>query len=219
MWKNQLGFLIHPKIEINVEPDQLSIAEFGTGTGVWLLDLAKKLHAPVRLDGFDVDVSLVPPPQWLPKNVTIRALGNYTDKLPEHMIQAYDIVRVANIASTVKDNNPGDVVKNVMAMLKPNGYIQWHEPDTAHRHILLSTPNHNHPQTTGATTTAAIPTPTPNPTPHLSTLLRFLSDNEASSSPRGWIDSLPDILTRYGLEAVRAGHRFRMPDAYVEVET
>ncbi|KAL8931777.1 MAG: hypothetical protein Q9211_006737, partial [Gyalolechia sp. 1 TL-2023] len=116
-WKNQLGFLIHPKIEINIIPDHLSIAEIGTGTGVWLLDLAKNLHAPVKLGGFDTDISLAPPPQWLPDNITIEALDDYANKVPEHLIQAYDIVHVANIASTIKDNNPGAVIKNVMAML------------------------------------------------------------------------------------------------------
>ncbi|KAL8992457.1 MAG: hypothetical protein Q9188_007579 [Gyalolechia gomerana] len=117
IWKNQLGFLIHPKIEINVEPDHLSIAEIGTGTGAWLLDLAKKLHAPVQLDGFDIDISLAPPPQWLPDNVTIQGLENYTDRVPQHSIQAYDIVHVTNIAPTIKDNNPAAVIKNIMAML------------------------------------------------------------------------------------------------------
>ncbi|KAI4178256.1 MAG: hypothetical protein L6R41_008467 [Letrouitia leprolyta] len=106
-WKNQLGFFIHPKVEINVEPDQLSIADIGTGTGTWLFDLAKKLHPPVKLHGFDIDTSLAPPPAWLPENVTIQAVENYTDKFPTHLTQAYDIVHVSNIASSIKDNNPG----------------------------------------------------------------------------------------------------------------
>ncbi|KAL8713263.1 MAG: hypothetical protein Q9225_006807 [Loekoesia sp. 1 TL-2023] len=169
------------------------------GSSVWLLDLAKKLQTTVRLDGFDVDISHAPPPQWLPINVTIRAVDSYTSRPPETLIQAYDIVRVANIASSIKDNDPGAVIKNVIAMLKPGGYIQWQEADTAHRRIIKSNPS--------------------LPSPRLEVLLKYVEDQENSLGPRGWIDSLPDILARYGLGVLAVQHRHRMPDAYAKVET
>ncbi|KAL8835225.1 MAG: hypothetical protein Q9170_003421 [Blastenia crenularia] len=161
--------------------------------------MAKKLLPPIKLDGYDIDISHAPPPQWLPPNVTITAVDSYTTKPPDHLLQSYHIVRVANIASSIIDNDPSPVIKNVMQMLRPGGYIQWHEPDTAHRRIVKSD--------------AALPSP------HLMDLLKYVEDREYELGPRGWVDSLPDILTRWGLEVPVGGHRYWLPDKYVKVET
>ncbi|KAL8672663.1 MAG: hypothetical protein Q9224_007564, partial [Gallowayella concinna] len=85
-----------------------------------------------------------------------------------------------------------------MANQEPGGYIQWDEVDTAHRIILQSNP--------------------PTPTPRLRALLNHVHDHEHSLGPRGWIDSLPDILARYGLQVKSGQHRYRLPFAYAKID-
>ncbi|KAL9050695.1 MAG: hypothetical protein Q9206_004986, partial [Seirophora lacunosa] len=119
LWKNQLGFLIHPKTELNADPTALKIAEIGTKNGVWLLDLAKKLPPTTTLEGYGIDASSAPPPQCLPANVSIHKVSSYSTPFPgPHRVQEnYDIIHITNIADSIEDNNPGPVIKNAMAML------------------------------------------------------------------------------------------------------
>ncbi|KAL8644757.1 MAG: hypothetical protein Q9210_007088, partial [Variospora velana] len=119
LWKNQLGFLIHPKTELNVNPTALKIAEIGTETGLWLLDLAKKLPASTTLHGYGIDISSAPPPQSLPANISIHRVPSYTDPFPfpDDLLESYDIILINSLASSIKDNNPGPVIQNAMAML------------------------------------------------------------------------------------------------------
>ena len=57
------------------------------------------------------------------------------------------------------------------------------------------------------------------PATHLEALMRYMEELENNRGPRGWIDSLPDILARYGLEVPAVQHRHQMPDAYAKLET
>ncbi|KAL8848077.1 MAG: hypothetical protein Q9221_006879 [Calogaya cf. arnoldii] len=159
--------------------------------------MAKKLPN-VQIDGFAIDTSIVPPSQSLPPKVTIRRVQSYTTDLAQNGQPAYDIVRISNLAASIEDNDPGSVVKNAMAKLKPGGYIQWDELDTAHYGIVKSNPTHS--------------------ASRLQTLLKFVHENDNTLSPRGWIDSLPDILARYGLQVQAGHHRYRLPFAYAHME-
>ncbi|KAI4246362.1 MAG: hypothetical protein L6R40_002030 [Gallowayella cf. fulva] len=164
---------------------------------LWLLDMARKLPE-VKLDGFAIDTSSAPSPQWLPPNVRLRQVDNFTDDLLKGEQEAYDIVRIANLAGFIVDNNPGPVIQNAMAMLKPGGYIEWDELDSAHHGVVRST------------STA--------PSPRIHELLRCVHDHEHALGPRGWINSLPDILARHGLQVPLGQHRYRLPLAYAKVD-
>ncbi|KAL8801205.1 MAG: hypothetical protein Q9200_007015 [Gallowayella weberi] len=159
--------------------------------------MAKRLPE-ITIDGFAIDLSKVPSPQWLPPNVTIRKVDNYTTDLPKDEQSTYDVVRVANLTTSIEDNNPGPVIKNVLTMLKPGGYIQWDEVDTAHRSIVQSNPS--------------------IPISQMNALLNHVHNHEHSLGPRGWINSLPDILARYGLQVQPGQHRFRLPFAYAKID-
>ncbi|KAL8722559.1 MAG: hypothetical protein Q9181_007460 [Wetmoreana brouardii] len=76
----------------------------------------------------------------------------------------------------------------------------WNEVDTAHRRILKSE--------------SALPSP------KLEALLEHVVEQETNAiGPRGWIDSLFDILIRYGLEVESLQYRFRMPRAYSQAHS
>ncbi|KAL8779280.1 MAG: hypothetical protein Q9213_007012 [Squamulea squamosa] len=159
--------------------------------------MAKKIPE-VPIDGFAIDTSKTPPPQWLPRNVTIRRVESYVVNPVTDPQPAYDVIRISNLAAFIDNNDPGSVIKNAMAMLKPGGYIQWDELDTAHYGIVKPDP-----------TTEA---------PHLHALVNCVHDHDHGRGPRGWINSLPDILARYGLQVQAGAHRYRLPSAYANVE-
>lgn len=71
----------------------------------------------MQLDGYDTDISMAPPPQWLPSSMTIKNVDSYESTVPDNLLGMYDIVHVTNLGAAIKDNNPGNVVKNAMAML------------------------------------------------------------------------------------------------------
>ena len=85
VWKQQLGYLIHPNIR---DDPTLKVADLGTGSGIWLLDLSDQLPDSATLDGFDVDLSQCPPGPWLPRNVSVRELDIF-DELPEDLYGKY----------------------------------------------------------------------------------------------------------------------------------
>ena len=123
LWKLELGFSLHPAIP---EPHPgARIADVATGTGIWLLDVARELPGRL-LDGFDISLIQTPPSAWLPKEITMRAWDMYTD-VPTEMIGIYDIVHLRLLLLAVRNNDPAPIIANAAKMLKPNGFIQWDE--------------------------------------------------------------------------------------------
>ena len=60
MWKAALKFNIHPSIPIPSLDQDAHIADVGTGTAIWLAEVAHELPN-VQLDGFDLDLAQAPP--------------------------------------------------------------------------------------------------------------------------------------------------------------
>ena len=87
LWKQDQGYVLHPSISCAQEPG-LRIADIGTGTGIWLLDLSDSLPSSVQLDGFDVDISQSPPEPWLPNNLSIRKLDIF-ENIPDDLVGQY----------------------------------------------------------------------------------------------------------------------------------
>ncbi|KAJ6151535.1 hypothetical protein N7470_007132 [Penicillium chermesinum] len=108
-----------------------AIADVGTGTSIWLLDVARS--APdATLDGFDIDLSNTPPAQWLPKGLTLHNWSVF-DPAPENLVGKYDVVHLRLLILVVENSDPVPVIRNVARLLKPGGYIQWDDlnyPDT-----------------------------------------------------------------------------------------
>ncbi|KAK0507995.1 hypothetical protein JMJ35_009884 [Cladonia borealis] len=127
LWKQQQGYLIHPAISC-MQEKSLKIADVGTGTGIWLLDLSEQLPSTVQLDGFDIDVSQCPPRAWLPSNVAMRKLDIH-DEIPKELVGVYDIINIRFFLCVVKDRDPTPIIKKSLQMLKPKGWIQWTEQD------------------------------------------------------------------------------------------
>ncbi|PQE03071.1 UMTA methyltransferase family protein [Rutstroemia sp. NJR-2017a BVV2] len=127
LWKDTLKFSICPSVALNLPPKPL-IADIATGTGAWLLDVARDLPN-AQLHGFDNDLDQAPHKSWLPFNVDIK-YWNIFDEIPDEMVGKYDLVHVRLLVLVIDGRfQAQSFVQKVMKMLKPGGYIQWDELD------------------------------------------------------------------------------------------
>ncbi|APA10736.1 hypothetical protein sscle_06g055060 [Sclerotinia sclerotiorum 1980 UF-70] len=135
LWKDTLGFTLHP----NINPDSLGpaprIADIATGTGIWLLETRKMFQSSAQLDGFDIDLGQASHAQWMPSNVTLRKWNMFED-VPSDLIGVYDVIHIRLVMLVIKDNNPLPLIRNLRKMLKPGGYLQWDEVDQMGKQIV-----------------------------------------------------------------------------------
>ncbi|QIW95580.1 hypothetical protein AMS68_001098 [Peltaster fructicola] len=136
IWLDAYGFNLHPTIaKAIVGRANLRVADIGTGTGIWLLDVAKTLPSSAQLDAIDISFSQCPPTAWLPYNVNLRHLDAFSD-VPEHLHSHYDVIHIRHFVCVVKSDDPLPLLQNLCKMLKPGGYLQWDEWDVGRRNLI-----------------------------------------------------------------------------------
>ena len=132
LWKEQMGYVLHPSIP--VDRSDLKIADVATGTGyswktvqchqqglivsssIWLLELSRQHPSTNQLDGFDIDLGQCPLKQWLPSNVTMNTLDIFAP-VPKNLVGKYDIGGIAIVFSLVKNDNPTPLLSNLLMIL------------------------------------------------------------------------------------------------------
>ncbi|KAL9619366.1 MAG: hypothetical protein Q9160_006046 [Pyrenula sp. 1 TL-2023] len=140
LWQDTFRFHLHPSIP-ELAPDA-RIADFATGSGIWLLDLSEKVPPTTQLEGFDISLSQTPSTVWLPPNVRFHSYNLFSDP-PDEFIGRYDVIHIRLIALVIKNNDPSVIIKNLTKMLKPGGHLQWEEYYTEHsslRHAQSPSP-------------------------------------------------------------------------------
>ncbi|KAJ5094349.1 hypothetical protein N7456_010210 [Penicillium angulare] len=131
LWKMHNGYELHPRIPVT---ENLKIAEIGTGTAIWIFDLAKQLPPSVQLHGFDLSENQYPSPELWPENVSLALLDAF-DEPPPSLVGQYDVVHLRMWASNFRRNQVPQLIQRVKAFLKPGGYIQWEDADLMHQNI------------------------------------------------------------------------------------
>lgn len=69
-----------------------------------------------RLDGFDIDTSTRPTPQWLPPTTSIKEVPSYESDVPIYLHGFYEIIYTSNLAASINDSNAGNAVKNIIVI-------------------------------------------------------------------------------------------------------
>ncbi|KAF4290516.1 hypothetical protein CNMCM8686_001079 [Aspergillus fumigatus] len=128
IWKENMGYLLHPSIDVSC-PD-LAIADVGTGTAIWILDLLCQLPN-AKFHGFDISSEQYPAPGFLPPNVSLSKL-DILGEIPEEYREKFDVVHACLLVQVV----------NQGGYLEPGGYLQWEEPndDASKRPIVKADP-------------------------------------------------------------------------------
>ncbi|KXS95961.1 hypothetical protein AC578_8091 [Pseudocercospora eumusae] len=145
LWALSTGFLLHPKIPIT--PNAM-IADVGCGTGIWSLALAKHLQESspnATIEAFDISLAQTLPKQWSPPNVKFQKL-NIFDPVPTHLVGRYDIVHIRLFMLVVENGDPTPLLRQLLKLLKPGGYLQWQEYDPSMDKLMLADPRTSAPK-------------------------------------------------------------------------
>ncbi|KAI0538833.1 hypothetical protein GGR58DRAFT_525698 [Xylaria digitata] len=126
LWKDLLGYLIHP--DIPTRSANLKVADVATGNGIWLHDLANTMPASCGFHGFDISLDQVGPTAWLPSNIHMHTWDIFEEP-PSKFLSFFDIVHVRLLTFVVKAKDPLLILMNLTKLLKPGGYLQWDEAD------------------------------------------------------------------------------------------
>ncbi|KAK3342012.1 hypothetical protein B0T25DRAFT_357112 [Lasiosphaeria hispida] len=109
---------------------EVNIADVGTGTGIWAVDIARGLstqEVKFKVHGFDISDAQFPPAHALPAGVQL-SVADALAPPAEELCGAFDFVHVAQFAGVrALGEDPSPVMDHAMALLKPGGWIQWDE--------------------------------------------------------------------------------------------
>ncbi|KAH2184249.1 hypothetical protein KXW61_001225 [Aspergillus fumigatus] len=182
IWKENMGYLLHPSIDVS-RPD-LAIADVGTGTAIWILDLLRQLPN-AKFHGFDISSEQYPAPGFLPHNVSLSKL-DILGEIPEEYREKFDVVHARLLVQVVNQagSDPVPVIRNMMKLLKPGGYLQWEEPndDASKRPIVKADPA--------------------NSSENAEKLLQRLDARFRAATPASWSVALAETFKEQGLQNV-----------------
>ncbi|KAE8320486.1 hypothetical protein BDV39DRAFT_211622 [Aspergillus sergii] len=108
----------------------VSIADVGTGTGIWMKRLSSWIKSlpeapPCHLHGFDISSDLFP----AEKESFGFTIHDITQPFPREHLGRYDIVHIRLLCLALREPDLAKALKNVVGLLRPNGYLQWEDAD------------------------------------------------------------------------------------------
>lgn len=187
LWVKLFGYVIHPSIPKD-SPD-LRVADVGSGTGIWLLDVRDLTAPSARLEGLDISFDAAPPLETLPSNVKFRH-WDVNEDVPRDLVGVFDIVHVRFLSCVLFSDQVPAAVERLFKMLKPGGYIQWGEPDFESIQIDKTRPE--------------------NETKGLSELLQVFAVQDLRTKPT-WLTSLPAAFSAAGFVQVEVDRKDAPP--------
>lgn len=107
-------------------PENARIADVGTGTGIWMKELAEISPSTYSFNGYDISPDQFLPTESLPSNVTLE-LGDFKKPIPEELRGKFDLVNVRLIIISMGVGVWEPTLQNILTLLKPGGAIQWVE--------------------------------------------------------------------------------------------
>ncbi|KAJ5103673.1 hypothetical protein N7532_004202 [Penicillium argentinense] len=116
VWQVNIGYLLHPKIP---QRDGMRVADVGTGTGIWLRDLAAVLLDDCKLDGFDLSGAMFFNEKPPPPNVKFHQ-HNLLEPFPAELIGQYDVVNVCAMVVALSSDEWKPALCNLISLLRMN---------------------------------------------------------------------------------------------------
>ena len=152
LWYETLHFNLHPLAADHLRQQPTSyqedttnsviprrkIADIACGSGAWVRDMAHR-RPDILLDGFDINLAQCPPEKWLPSNIRLRKWDLFSEP-PTELLGCYDVVHTRLIFTVVRNEDARPIIRNLMRLLKPGGYLQWDEIDVEHSFMMRVEP-------------------------------------------------------------------------------
>ncbi|MCJ1427309.1 hypothetical protein MMC29_005212 [Sticta canariensis] len=189
MIKELCGYLLHPKIQY--DKSNVRVADIGTGTGIWALELANELSSSARIDGFDISPGQFTPQAWCGNNVHLLTHDAFKP-FPTEYLGQYDIVHIRFFCQVANDEDAEPLLKNLITLLKPGGYLMWFEPLFYAGRTVVADPS-----------TSAVAAES----------LVKLMQNPKPTSSYTWVEQLPISFSKNGLH-LESYEKIPIPDRY-----
>ncbi|KAG9605195.1 hypothetical protein KCU77_g158, partial [Aureobasidium melanogenum] len=138
VWKTNIGYLLHPRIQSDLAEGPC-IADVGTGTGVWIVDLASELANDGKgaYEGLDISPSQFP---QSPQNGVVFSTFNLLEPVPVHMQATFDVIHLRLLILGLPRNTWKLACENILSLLKLGGWVQWEEADFARIKVVQNMP-------------------------------------------------------------------------------
>ncbi|KAF2161500.1 hypothetical protein M409DRAFT_28228 [Zasmidium cellare ATCC 36951] len=114
------------------------VADVACGTGVWSLELSEEV-GPVGIEGLDISLKDVPSAEFTPAHVSFHQF-DLLQELPAEMTGRFDIVNIQFVMLFIKDSNFSSALHRLLQMLKPGGWLQWTDSNSANLKWPSGTP-------------------------------------------------------------------------------
>ncbi|OAG36583.1 hypothetical protein AYO21_09240 [Fonsecaea monophora] len=126
VWTAKAGFLLHPAVEKRLsEIETPEIVDVAAGNAIVALTLAHD-HPKSKVVALDISAGQYPHPWSRPAN-TYFGVWNFFDPVPEQYCERFDVVYIRAVSTILHGREKTKVVEKLIRMLKPGGYLQWHE--------------------------------------------------------------------------------------------
>ncbi|KAG9660275.1 hypothetical protein KCU64_g3297, partial [Aureobasidium melanogenum] len=116
------------------------IGDIGTGTGVWILNLASELTVngkAARYEGLDISPSQFP---QSPQHGVEFSTFNLLEPVPKHMQATFDVIHLRLLILGLPRNTWKLACENILSLLKPGGWVQWEEADFPRIKVVQNMP-------------------------------------------------------------------------------
>lgn len=123
---SNFGYLLHPAVAKILPARGGRVADVATGTGIWMLDIAREYDPSTIFDGYDISDSQFPPKERLPSNMTFSTC-DCKKPFPPELHGLYDVVHVRMLIAVMHESDWAAVARNLLQLLRPGGALMWAE--------------------------------------------------------------------------------------------
>lgn len=182
------SWMLHPDIQhaLSNTPNP-KIADLASGNGIWGIELAEQLPSAEILCT-DISDEQFPAPLARPSNTKFE-VADLFEPPPQNYVGYYDVVHLRLTVGWLLDRDWRVLLRNVLSMLKPGGWIQWEEVTAAPSKNGTSGPmwliDSDWTMTRGCL-------------PHMEKTMKSTGMWTAIE----WVHTLPEVFKQYGLQDV-----------------